>query len=240
MNNNQNHSDDEIEMIHENERLLKDLSKDEVITMFDGFQVPPGYWNEAIVFPLVLDETLRQHDAFFTNTVIRESTIVNADLGLFTTDVIPMGFQFPYSGVLKLMYENHKSDEDVFYGTMKHRSVETMFQPFLHFGITMFVVGSYNSASTYMNDLDYFLKEPPTKTMNNCVIVGSPHGDVESMTVTQFKQWLKNIPVRVETSVEVPADTELVTSYLYRCAVFEIDDEASSDNDRASDSDWEP
>ena len=138
------------------------------------------------------------------------------------------------------MYENHESDEDVFFGTMKHRSVETMFQPFLHFGIKMFVVGSYNSASTYMNDLDYLMKEPPTKTMNNCVIVGAPHGDVDTMTVVQFNAWLKNIPVRIETLVEVQPGIELVTSYLCRCAVTEIEDDESSNNEHTSDSDWEP
>ena len=227
-------------MIHEDQRLLKDLSKNEVIRMFDDFQVAPAYWDEGNMFPLVLDETIRLHDAFFSNTEIRHSTIPNANEGLFTTEVVPKGYAFPYSGVLKLMYENHESEEDVFFGTMKHRSVETMFQPFLHFGIKMFVVGSYNSASTYMNDLDYLMKEPPTKTMNNCVIVGAPHGDVDTMTVVQFKEWLKNIPVRIETLVEVQPGIELVTSYLYRCAVTEIEDDESSNNEHTSDSDWEP
>ena len=240
MQTNQNHSDDEVEMIHEDQRLLKDLSKIEVIRMFDDFQVPPGYWDQGNMFPLVLDETLRMHDAFFTNTEIRQSTIPNADKGLFTTDVVPKGYMFPYSGVLKLMYENHTSEEDVFFGTMKHRSVEPMFQPFVHLGIQIFVVGSYNSASTYMNDLDYSMTEPPTKTLNNCVIVGAPHGNVESMTVSEFKHWLNNVPVRVETLIEVPPGNELLTSYQYRCAVTMIEEEESSSNDHDSDSDWEP
>ena len=102
-------------MIHENERLLTDMSKNEIIGMFDGFHVSPAYWNEDTMFPLVLDETIRLHDAFFTNTEIRHSTIPNANEGLFPTDLVPKGHHFPYSGVLKLMYENRQSEEDIFF-----------------------------------------------------------------------------------------------------------------------------
>ena len=77
-------------------------------------------------------------------------------------------------------------------------------------------------------------------TLNNCVIVGAPHGDVDTMTVVQFKDWLKNIPVRIESLVEVQPGIELLTSYLYKFAVTEIEDDESSNNEHTSDSDWEP
>ena len=225
----------------QNNRLIKDLTKREVIAMFDGFQVPPPYLDDDDrVFPLFLVEAIRDQDAFCNDTVIRDSHIPNAGNGLFTTVAVPKGHQYPYSGVLKLMYAGHVSDADVFYGSMEHRSVEPMCQPFLHLGIRIFVVGSLNSAATYMNDLDYSMNEPPTKTLNNCIIVGAPHGNVESMTVSEFKQWLNNVPVRVETLIEVPPGNELLTSYQYRCAVTMIEEEESSSNDHDSDSDWEP
>ena len=140
---------------------------------------------------------------------------------------------------MKLKYKNHDFDEDVLFGTMKHRSVKTMLQPFLHLGIHMYVVGSYNSASTYMNDLDFDAKAPPSRTLNNCMIVGFPF-ETEHATVGDFKKWLKNAPVRIETIVAVPTGRELVTSYEYRRMVTELEDDASSNNDRDTDSDWEP
>ena len=233
-------SDDDVNMINENDKLLRDLSKTEVISMFDGFQVPPPHWNESNVFPLFLDEAIRDEDAFLLNTSIRDSNIPNAGKGLFTNAAVPKGHEYPYNGVLRLVYEGHTSDEDVYYGSLKHRSVEPMLQPFEHFGIRMVVVGSMNSAATYMNDLDHGLEEPPSHTANNCVIVGMPFGDVNTMTVGYFKDWLRNSPVRIETIDALPIGIELLTSYLYRCAVEDLHDDASSENDRASDSDWEP
>ena len=221
-----------------NRMLLSELTKQQVIAMFDGFQVPPPHWSDS-VYPLVLDEAIRDEDAFLMDTVIRDSTIPNAGKGLFPTIDVPVNHHYHYSGVLKLKYENHDSDEDVFFGTMKHRSVKTMLQPFLHLGIRMYVVGSYNSASTYMNDLDFDAKAPPSRTLNNCMIVGFPF-ETENATVGDFKKWLKNAPVRIETIVAVPTGQELVTSYEYRCMVTELEDDASSNNDRDTDSDWEP
>lgn len=232
--------DDEVKMWDENDRLIKDLTKREVIAMFDGFQVPPPYWDDDDrVFPLFLVEAIRDQDAFCNDTVIRDSHIPNAGNGLFTTVAVPKGHQYPYSGVLKLMYAGHVSDEDVFYGSMEHRSVEPMCQPFLHLGIRIFVVGSLNSAATYMNDLDYKLKEPPTRTANNCMIVGTPHDDYNTMTVGSFKAWLRNMPVTIETIEAIATETELLTSYFYRTSVEDIDEVSSSEND-TSDSDWHP
>ena len=245
MQNNQNiividDSDEEDVMMNdENDQLLSELTKDQVIAMFDGFQVPPPHWSDSMVYPLLLDDAIRDEDAFLTDTVITDSNIANAGKGLFTTIDVPVHHHYPYSGVLKLKYQNHDSDEDVFYGSMKHRSVKTMLQPFLHLGIRMYVVGSYNSASTYMNDLDYGEKAPPSRTLNNCIIVGVPFA-TDPVTVGDFKKWLKNAPVRIETIVPVATGNELVTSYEYRCTVTELDDDASSNNDRDSDSDWEP
>ena len=233
-------SDDDVKVCDENAKLIKELSKRDVISIFDGFQVKPVYWNNDNVFPLFLDEALRDNDASYHNTVIADSNIANSGKGLFTTVDVPLNHQYAYSGVLRLRHEENDSEEQVFYDIMKHRSVKTMLQPFLHFGIRMYVVGSYNCAATYMNDLDYGAEEPPSRTLNNCIIVGMPYGDEDTLTVADVKAWLKNNPVRVETVVAVPAGHELVTSYRYRCAEVDIEDNASSDNDRASDSDWEP
>ena len=233
-------STDDIQIIDENDKLLKDLSKSEVICMFDGFQVPPPHWGLNDAFPLFLNEAIRDEDAFLTNTVIRDSSIPHAGKGLFTDVAVPKGHEYPYNGVLRLVYEGHSSDEDVYYGSLKHRSVEPMLQPFEHLGIRIVVVGSLNSAATYMNDLDHGLEEPPTHTANNCIIVGMPFDEINTMTVGYFKDWLRNSPVRIETIDALASGVELLTSYLYRCTVQNLNDDASSDNDRASDSDWEP
>jgi hypothetical protein len=238
--NNESDSDSEILVIDENEMLLKDLTKPQVIAMFDGFSVPPPHWNVDTIYPIGLDEAVRHQDCLSTNTIIQDSLIPNAGKGLYTVIPVPTSYEYPYSGVLRLKYAGHESDEDVFYGTMKHRSVETLFQPFLHLGITMFVVGSYNSAATYMNDLDHGLNEPPSRTSNNCMIVANPHGDVNVMTVRSFKDWLKQIPVRIEAITDIPASSELVTSYQYRCTIDDMDDDSSSNNDHDSDSDYQP
>ena len=67
-----------------------------------------------------------------------------------------------------------------------------------------------------------------------------PFADINYMTVGYFKHWLHNSPVRIETIDDLPSGIELLTSYLYRCAVTEIEDDESSNNEHTSDSDWEP
>ena len=121
-----NDSDDDVEMIDENDKLLKHLTKSEVIQMFDGFQVSPPHWSDSNVSPLFLNEAIRDEDAFLTNTVIRDSNIPNAGKGLFTVAAVPKGHEYPYNGVLKLTYDGHSSDEDIFYGSLKHCSVQPM------------------------------------------------------------------------------------------------------------------
>jgi len=56
-------SDDDVKVCEENEKLIKELSKRDVISIFDGFQVKPVYWNNDNIFPLFLDEALRDNDA---------------------------------------------------------------------------------------------------------------------------------------------------------------------------------
>ena len=90
-----------------------------------------------------------------------------------------------------------------------------------------------------MNDLDYKLKEPPTPTANNCMIVGTPHDDYNTMIVGSFKAWLGNMPVTIETLDAVATESELLTSYFHRTSVEDIDEVSSSEND-TSDSDWQP
>ena len=205
-----------------NSTLLRDLNCEEVFSFFDRLSMKPEYMvcQSFNKFSMQYDKIILDHDCEKNKVLVIDSpNFPNAGKGLINNraQAISKESGLPYWGQLFVVdFIKQNIEAVVLNEKLRERMVELSFQPFLHIGLRLFVVGSLSCAASYSNDANFKgwsagHNSDSTNFVNNCFL--REYSPLDENTVKGFVAWLQCCPIWIITSHSIKYGEEFLTKY---------------------------
>ena len=181
---------------------LEELTSEQVFNAFHAFPIKPDYlkcerfndWNMYAVHNIL------NYDSYVNMVQVVDSpNFPTAGKGLINIRSQPITEKtgIPYWGCLFVHYYQHCDIRELEINVcFKDRLVELSWQPFLHLGLRLYVVGSLSCASSYANDAVFSgwnKKTNPHNDQNNASMF--EHDPEYTIFVKAFIKWLESCPI---------------------------------------------
>ena len=164
-------------------------------------------------------QSIFEYECATNHVMVTESPMFpSAGKGLVNNHVQPISKDtgLPYWGQLFVHDFVKEPIQDVdLPNKYRERLVKLSFQPFLHIGLHLYLMGSLNCAATYSNDADFKgwndHYDRTTNNLNNCFI--REYAVLDEKTVKGFSAWLQCCPVWIIVSAKIKYGEEFLTKY---------------------------
>ena len=201
--------------------LLSDLQIDEVFSFFHYMPIKADYLSCQHFNDYAMDysQVILDYECATNKVIVTESpSFPNAGKGLVNnrTEPISKGTGLPYWGQVFVQDFVKQPIQDVdLDDKYQERLVELSFQPFLHIGLRLYLLGSLSCAASYSNDADFKgwsdSCERTTGNLNNCFL--REYSPLDEKTVKGLSAWLLCCPVWIIASARIKYGEEFLTKY---------------------------